>query len=80
MEKQTIARTIVLLVALVNQVLVMVGLNPLPFSDDQVYEGVTAVFTVVTAIWAWWKNNSVSVEAQEADAYLKHLKSKRRGK
>src|SRR5690625_7779443 len=30
---------IVLVVALFNQVLTMTGLNPLPFSEEQIYEG-----------------------------------------
>lgn len=74
METQVIVRAIVLAVALLNQVLVMFGLNPLPFSDEQVYEGVTAVFTVAASLWAWWKNNSWSKEAQQADEYMRQLK------
>ena len=34
--KETIIRTIILLIALVNQVLTSFGKNPLPFSDDQI--------------------------------------------
>lgn len=36
-SKDTIIRTIVTFVALVNSVLTMIGKNPLPFSDDEVY-------------------------------------------
>lgn len=35
----TIARTGVLIFALVNQVLTILGYNPLPWSDEQAYEG-----------------------------------------
>ena len=35
-SKDTIIRTIVTFVALVNSVLTMIGKNPLPFSDDEV--------------------------------------------
>lgn len=61
----TWARTIVLIVALVNQVLTMFGLNPLPFSDEQIYEGVTALFTVFASLIAWWKDNDMTEETIE---------------
>lgn len=71
----TIARTIVLAVALGNQILTAAGINPLPFSDDEVYAGITGVLTVGAAIWAWWKNNSFTAAAQKADEVLAELKS-----
>ncbi len=73
-SKETIIRTVVLVIALINQVLTVLGKNPLPFSDEAVYEGVTAVFTVGASIWTWWKNNSFSTAAIMADDYLKELK------
>lgn len=78
METQVIIRTIVLFIALVNQILVMFGLNPLPFSDEQIYEAATVVFTVFAALWGWWKNNSFSDEARKADEYMRELKEKKR--
>jgi SPP1 family holin len=70
-SKETIARTVVLFVALLNTVLNACGKNPLPFSDDEVYTGVSAVVTTVVAIWAWWKNNSFTSAAVKADEVLK---------
>jgi len=72
--KQALARLIVLVVLLINQSLTMLGWNPLPFSEEQIYEGISSVATVAVGLWAWWKNNSVTKEAQEADQYLKKLK------
>lgn len=66
----TIARTIVLIVALVNTLLTAFGKNPLPFSDEEVYAGVSAVITVVVSLVAWWENNSFTKKAIEADAIL----------
>lgn len=71
----TIIRTIVLAVALINQVLTAMGKNPLPFSDDVIYETVTLVVTIGASAWAWWKNNSFTGKAIEADKYLKDLKN-----
>lgn len=70
-SKETIVRTVVLFVALLNTVLNACGKNPLPFSDDEVYTGVSAVVTTVAAVWAWWKNNSFTSAAFKADEVLK---------
>lgn len=70
-SKETIARTVVLFVALLNTVLNACGKNPLPFSDDEVYTGVSAVVATVAAVWAWWKNNSFTAAAVKADEVLK---------
>lgn len=67
----TIARTVCLILALVNQVLVMFDMVPIDLAEDTVYEGVSIVFTVVTALVAWWKNNSFTQKAIEADKVLK---------
>ena len=74
-SKETIIRTIVLAVALANQLLTACGANPLPFSDDLIYEAVTVAVTIGASAWAWWKNNSFTENAIEADAYLAALKT-----
>jgi SPP1 family holin len=73
-SKDTIIRTIILIVALINQTLTMFGKNPLPFSDEMIYEVFTILWTIGAAAWAWWKNNSFTAAALEADEYLKELK------
>lgn len=77
---QAIVRLVVLVILLVNQALIVFGLNPLPFSEEQIYEAVSSVATVVVALWAWWKNNSITKEAQQADEYLQELKERRNHK
>lgn len=71
----TIIRTIVLAVALINQILTSCGKNPIPFSDEEIYEIVSIIITVGASIWAWWKNNSFTQEAIEADNLMKISKS-----
>lgn len=73
----TIARTGVLIFALLNQILTISGHNPLPWSDEQAYEGFTLLLTTVAALWSWWKNNSFTAEAIEADKIMKELKAKK---
>ena len=69
-EKGTIVRTVVLAVALVNQGLTISGRNPLPFTNEEVGQGVSMVLTVGASLWAWWKNNSFTQEAIAADEWM----------
>lgn len=74
MKKDTIIRTVILLVALVNQILTMTGHSIIPVGEDQLTELISVAFTVVTALVAWWKNNSFTAEAIQADEYLDKLR------
>ena len=71
----TMARTAALAVTLLNTILTAAGKNPLPFSDTDVYSGVTTVATITASIIAWWHNNSFSKEAIQADNYMNELRS-----
>ena len=70
----TIARTIVLLLALANQVLAMCGKQVLNIADDDIYQVVSIIFTICAAVWGWWKNNSFSQAAVKADKVMSELK------
>ena len=76
MKKDTIIRTIVLGIALLNQIFAMFGVSQLDIDDDVIYQLVTAIATIGSAVWAWWKNNSFTEAAQEADKVLEELKKK----
>lgn len=73
-KTDTIIRTIVLVLALVNQVLVMLGKGVIPITDEQVEALVSIVFTIAASLWAWWKNNSFTQPAIKADVYLDELR------
>ena len=72
-KKETIIRTIALVITLFNSVITMCGINPLPISDEEIYKGASAVVSVVVSLWAWWKNNSFTKKAIKADEYKKSL-------
>ena len=76
MKKDTIIRTIVLGIALLNQIFAMFGVSQLDIDDDVIYQVVTAIATIGSAVWAWWKNNSFTTAEQEADKVLEELKKK----
>ena len=67
---QTWARTIVLILALVSQLCVILGKRSEAIDVDQWQEYVTYALTVISSIWAWWKNNSFTDKAQNADKLL----------
>ena len=70
----TIARTIILLLALVNKVLSVLGYKLIPIEDEQINEAVTLAWTIGSALIAWWKNNSFTKKAILADEYLHDMK------
>lgn len=70
----TIARTIILALALVNQLLSASGHAVLPIEDAQIESLVSTAWTVIAAMIAWWKNNSVTPAAIEADKIKADLK------
>lgn len=60
MSKEQIAmlvRTAVLFVALVNQLMMVFGYSILPLSEEEFGELFSTLLTVVSALWAWWKDN-----------------------
>lgn len=74
MKQQAIVRLVVLVLVLLNQILIVFGVNPLPYSEEELFEGVSSAATVVVGIFAWYKNNNVSKEAQVAQKVLDDLK------
>lgn len=70
----TISRTIILTIALINQLLVASGHSVIPIDDSTIEQLVSAAFTIVAAVWAWWKNNSFTQAAIKADNDLKIYK------
>lgn len=79
-KTDTIIRTIVLILALVNQVLAIMGKQKIPITDDEIYQLVSLLITICSAMWAWWKNNSFTQAAIEADVYLEKLREEQDGK
>ena len=72
----TLTRTIILALALINQILSATGHPVLPIEDAQIETLVTTGWTVVAAIVAYWKNNSWTAAAKAGDEVMKQEKSK----
>ncbi len=70
----TIARTIILVLALINQLLTATGHSVINISDESINTLISTGFTIVTAIVAWWKNNSFTQSALKADEVMREGK------
>ena len=73
-SSRSIARTVILFLALVNQVLSVLGYKIIPIEDGQINDFVTIAFTIGSALAAWWKNNSFTEAAIEGDKYKNIVK------
>ena len=73
-KTDTILRTVILIVALVNQALTVAGKSLIPITDEQITEFISLAVTIGASLWAWWKNNSFTPEAIEGDRLMKELK------
>ena len=68
---ETWTRTIVLIIALFSQFLVVFGKATKTIDIEQWTVYVSYVTTAIASVWAWWKNNSFTNKAQEADKLLR---------
>ncbi|MFQ7241103.1 phage holin [Agathobaculum sp.] len=67
----TLARTIILALALINQLLSVTGHPVLPIEDAQIETLVTTAWTVIASLVAWWKNNSFTSAAKKGDEVMR---------
>lgn len=86
MTKGTIVRTIVLFVALLNQILVSFGKSPIPLDEAMINDIavqldvlLASIFTAGAAIVAWWKDNDVRKETIEKKKRINELRREGRG-
>ncbi|MNI85063.1 Phage lysis protein, holin [compost metagenome] len=70
MDKASVVRTVVLAIAMTNQLLTAAGKSPLPIEDETVDVLISTGFTVVVSVWTWWKNNYISKKGQEQKQVL----------
>lgn len=63
----TIARTISQGIVFLNLILGLCGKTPLDIDESVIYTVCTGVATIGVGIWTWWKNNSFTKRAREAD-------------
>lgn len=70
----TIARTILLALALLNQLLAACGVQALPIEDEAIHTLVSTLWTTAASLAAWWKNNSFTRAARTGDAAMQQAR------
>ena len=72
---ETVTGVLILLVALVNAVLQMFGINTLPIANEDVSSIVSTVFLIVTTLYNVYKNRNISTASQVAQSVTDSIKS-----
>lgn len=68
------ARLFVLAVAVINAALQIFGVEIISFGNEEAEKAATVVVLVVSAVTAYWKNNSFTEAAQAADEVLQTIR------
>ena len=72
---ETVTGVLVLLVALVNAVLQIFGINTLPIENGEISEIVSTVFLIITVLWNTYKNRNISTASQTAQQITDAIKN-----
>lgn len=72
----TISRTVILGLALLNQILLLCGVQAIPIADEDINTIVSTAWTVVASLVAWWENNSFTPAARVGDEAMRKAQGK----
>ena len=72
---ESVTGVLLLLVALINSVLQLVGIYALPIENEEVAAIVSSIFIIVTSLWNTWKNRNLSTASQLAQSITDSLKN-----
>lgn len=70
----TWVRLALLIAALINMSLKVLGADGISVGNETVEKAVTVIIMVITALMAYWKNNSFTEAAIAADEVMQSLK------
>lgn len=68
MDKGTVVRTVIFAITWLNLFLASKGLQPIPVLDEAT---VALGLTLIASVWAWFKNNYVTIKGQAQKEELK---------
>lgn len=71
---KAIATLIVSLYSMTSAGFALAGYNPLPFTTDQVSAGVFSVLSVLSVLYAWWKDQNVTEAAAAGSVVTRSIK------
>ena len=70
----TIARTIVLGVAIINKILTYFGKPIINLDSALLSEFISDAWLIISAVTAWWKNNSFTLPALAGDVIMRMMR------
>lgn len=73
-SKGTIVRTIMLAVVVLNMILKHFGFDVINVTESEILSTVEILIELAVIIVSFWKNNSFTEKAIQADEFLKNLK------
>lgn len=73
--KEAVTGVVILLIALINAVLQMFGLNIIPIENEEISAIISGAFLVAAALYNTYKNRNITTGAQEAQQVLDALKN-----
>lgn len=73
MNKDKIVTIIVSLIVTLNTILTMLGYNPIPYSEDEIYVGISSIVAVCYTVYMWWKNNKLKNEIISAKKEINQI-------
>lgn len=71
---KAIATLIVSLYSMTSAGFALAGHNPLPFTTDQVSAGVFSVLSVLSVLYAWWKDQNLTEAAAAGSVVTRSIK------
>ena len=76
-SKGTIVRTIMLVILIINLILKQLGYELINVSESQVLSVVEMLIEIAVIVVSFWKNNSYTEKAIEADEFLQDLRKEK---
>ena len=72
---EAITGVLILIVALINAVLQMCGINTLPIENEEISVIVSSIFVISAALYNTWKNRNVTPASQIAQQVTDMIKN-----
>ena len=74
-SKEAVTGILILLLALVNAVLQMFGVETLPINNEEVSAIISTIFLIVTCLYNTWKNRNLTTASQSAQEITNAIKN-----
>ena len=66
---------VILILTMINQALQLAGYSTIPFAPEKVEQFLSMLATAIVSVYAWWKNQNISPEAQKMQKALEDKKA-----